>query len=161
FADHMEVRIGGYRNLLYEVPRLQQDQLTVWWPVASLDDLVTKLKQFKPGITATNGSFLVVIVADCEGRALGSVKVSADFSTEGGGATRSLEPSYVLSDPDHGTAADIGIAFFTDVPPGTVKVTATRDGRFHSSGQVLIVPDGSTLIGLAPSAPGAMESRDE
>jgi hypothetical protein len=157
YADHMEVRVGGYRNLLYEVPLLQQDKLTVWWPVASRADLQAKLVNFEPEpMAAASGSFLVVIVADCEGRALPGVQLSARSVGKAGvvvasfDAGRSLEAVYPLGDHQTGTS---GIAFFYGVPPGTVEVIATYQGRFHSKGQVLIVADGSTLIGLGPSWP--------
>src|SRR5262249_37360752 len=86
FTDHMEVRIGDYRNLLYEIPVLQQDKLTVWWPVATREALVQKLMPFDPSVATATGSFLLVIVADCEGRPLSGAQVSAELTAGGSNA---------------------------------------------------------------------------
>jgi hypothetical protein len=149
FADRMEVRINGFRNLLYEVPRLQQDSLTVWWPVGTLQMLVKEITQFKTDVSTSGGSILAVIVADCEGRALPGVQITAN-STSTTNDVRSLTPTYIGADNQ---TTSIGVAVFDGVPTGSAEVTATYQGRFHSKGRVLIVADGYTLIGLGPSAP--------
>jgi hypothetical protein len=150
FADRMEVRIDGFRNLLYEVPRLQQDKLTVWWPVGTLQMLVKELTQFRTDVSTSTGSILAVIVADCEGRALPGVQISAS-STSTTNDVSSLTPIYPLGGDNQ--TGSIGVAVFDGVPPGSAEVTATYQGQFHSKGRVLIVADGYTLIGLGPSAP--------
>jgi hypothetical protein len=152
YADHMEVRVAGYRNLLYEVPLLAQDKLTVWWPVASRDELLAKLQIVQSDVAVVGGSIIVVIVADCEGRALPGAEIEAQLTAGSSGDAQLLQPRYVLGDGQTSTIGG-GIAFFSGVPTGAVEVTATYRGQFHSKGRVLVVADGYTLIGLGPSAP--------
>lgn len=150
FANHLEVVVDGYRNLLFEVPPIAQN-LTVWWPVSSLPKLVNLLSSL--GISAgdaSTDSFLVVIASDCSGRTLPGLKIGGSLMAEAGGSVTPLVPHYPASASTSETGS-IGIAIFTNVPPGPVQIETTLRGRFHSNVQALVVGGGSTLVGLAPT----------